>query len=93
MQELKVENQEAVIREYCRGKNAMRGKLKSMIARFFASEDKVMELVIDNGEYKNLLSLQKSVLAAAKKSGYDIRTFTKDGHLYIIKGVYTNADN
>lgn len=52
-----------------------------------------MELVIDNGEYKNLLSLQKSVLAAAKKSGYDIRTFTKDGHLYIIKGVYTNADN
>lgn len=35
MQELKVENQKEIIREYCRSKNAMRGKLKSMIARFF----------------------------------------------------------
>lgn len=93
MQELKVENQEAIIREYCRGKYARRGKLRSMIDRFFASEDKVMELGIDSGEYKNLSSLQKSVLEAVKKSGYDIRTFTKEGHLYIIKGVYTNADN
>lgn len=93
MQERKIKNQEDVINQYRREKYAKRGKVQAMLERFIESDEKVIELTIDPGEYKSLLSLQKCICRTTRKLGYDIRTFKKNDHLYILKGVYIDESN
>ena len=93
MQELKVENQEEILRGYSRRRRYNWGKLQAVIKRFMESADAVRELKFDTGEYANLQSARAAVCKAVKRSGYDIRTLIKDDHFYILKGVYINENN
>lgn len=65
--------------------NGCRTKLDAVIERFVCSEDRVIEIVPDPGEYVNLSSAQGSLNSACKRSGYRIYTKQIKGHLYLIK--------
>ena len=88
MQELKVKDQEKIMREYRRSKHGKKGKIQGMIDRFLKSTDTVMEIKPDAGEYQDIKNLQTAICKVITKSGHDLHTFKKDGHLYILKGVY-----
>lgn len=62
-----------------------RSKLTAIVERFVCSENRIIEIVPDPGEYICLSSAQASLGKACKRSGYRIYTKQGKGHLYLIK--------
>ena len=60
-------------------------KWHQLLAEFARSDAEKVELIPDQGEYKNIKIAQSVACTAIRRYGFNMRTVRTDGRLYLVK--------
>lgn len=61
------------------------GKVQALLDEFHSSDEKAVQVILTDRQYKSLAHAQHSFYCAIKKSGYRMISRTHNGNLYLLK--------
>ena len=79
--------------DYLKKKKGCRFKLQSLIENFVNSGLDAIEIIPDDGEYKNISSLNSTMTRACKRSGYKVKLIQRNHRVFLVREIFLNTIN